>query len=69
MTERVWVEWSRGYVHALAAFPEAPCYRCGHLTAWVDLDFEVRLCPGGCAEATWLDYSYARQTGAGCFPA
>lgn len=60
MSERVWIEWTSGYVHAMAASPEEPCIQCGQPTAWIDFDFQARLCPGACTEAMWLDYEFAR---------
>ncbi len=61
--EPIWIEWTNDYVYAMAAFPPEPCWRCGQPTAWIDFDFEVRLCPSACSEAAWLDFEYARQAG------
>jgi hypothetical protein len=64
MAEPVWIEWTEpiGYIHAMAAFPEEPCGVCSQLTAWVDFDFQCRLCPHPCSEIMWLDYETALRT-------
>lgn len=38
---------------------ETPCWHCEAPTHWLDLAFEVPLCPGRCHDVKWREYAAA----------
>lgn len=39
-----------------------PCWHCGELTAWVDINFEANLCSEECERAKWSEYFSATSS-------
>lgn len=56
----IWVETSvpaaRGHIWMETP---GPCWHCEALTHWIDIAFEVPLCPGPCTAAKTREYTDA----------
>ena len=36
-----------------------PCWNCGELTSWIDINFEAHLCSEECEREKWAEYEKA----------